>query len=117
MGRTVIKIMTKAAGNFTGPPYVNQNYYNYDLASNRTDFQWSTAQTIRVGGTVTVGNVVFITVLDNGLSGGSKTFSYTSVSGDTLATIATKLAEIITMDTSIKSIGVNAVASNTVISL
>lgn len=72
---------------------------------------------VKLGGTVTVGNVLTLTVNDAALSGGTKSDSYTVVGGDTLSTIATALANAINADTSLQAIGVTALANGTVVLL
>ena len=94
----------------TAPPYVNQFHYSYDPGANRTAVQQSLGDAARITGTVTPGDKVRIIVHDQALTGGSKTIAYTVVAGDTLATIAVKLAEAITADFNLQAIGVNATA-------
>ncbi len=47
--------LTSVQGGLTNlpPSYANQNYYAYDLASNRTAVQKSAKQSAKIGGTVT----------------------------------------------------------------
>ena len=77
------------------PNYLKQYYYGYDSASNRTGVQTSTVTRGMVSGTITAGNVLTVTVTDQALSSGSKAINYTVVGGDTLSTIATKMAAAI----------------------
>ncbi len=61
-----------------------------------------------LGGTVTVGDTLTITVNDAALSGGTKAKTYTVIGGDTLTTIATALAAAIAADTDLTAIGVTS---------
>lgn len=70
-----------------------------------------------VGGTVTVGNVLTINVNDVGLPGGTKAKSYTVITGDTLAKIATGLANAINADTALAALGIVAYVSGTKLQL
>lgn len=70
-----------------------------------------------VGGTVTVGNIATITVNDAGLPGGTKAKSYTVIAGDTLAKIATGLANAINGDAAITGLGIVAYTNSAIISL
>ena len=70
---------------------------------------------ITIGGTVTVGNVLTITVNDAALSGGTKSNNYTVIGGDTLTSIATALTTALNGDSSLSDIGVTATSSGTVI--
>ncbi|HEY9754985.1 MAG TPA: RHS repeat-associated core domain-containing protein [Oculatellaceae cyanobacterium] len=94
------------------PPYGRQLSYNYDCASNRRSVQSSSMQTVRIGGTVTAGDTVTITVSDPGLSGGTESVAYSVQSGDTLASISAKLAASITSDSNLLTLGVNAVSNS-----
>lgn len=109
-----------AAAASGGPPtnaYLKQNYYAYDPASNRTGNQSSTVTRARFTGTVTTGNVLTIAVTDSGLTGGSKAINYTVQTGDTLTTIATKMAEAVTVDTSLQALTVSASSNGAIISI
>lgn len=70
-----------------------------------------------VGGTITVGNVLTIVVHDTGLAGGQKSISYTVVTGDTLAKIATGLKNAINADSALAGLGIVAYVNGAVISL
>ena len=105
-----------AMGN-TATTAVNQNFYNYDAVGNRLSSQASAVQTARIGGTVTVGNVLTITVSDPSLSGGQEVVNYTVTTGDTLASIATNMAAAITADANLKTLGVNAAATSGLIKI
>ena len=96
---------------------VSQNFYNYDPAGNRTASQASAIQTALIAGTATVGNVVTITVQDAALTGGQEVVNYTVVTGDTLTSIATKLAAAITADVNLQTLGVNATATSTLVKM
>ena len=110
-------ISAAASGGPLSPNYLKQYYYGYDSASNRTGVQTSTVTRGRVTGTVTAGNVLTVTVTDQALSSGSKAINYTVVGGDTLSTIATKMAAAIASDTDMMSIGVTASASASILSI
>jgi RHS repeat-associated protein len=111
--------LVSAQSGFGNPPSpaVNQNYYAYDAAANRTSAQSSTIQTARIAGTITSGNTLTITVQDPALSGGQEVVNYTVLSTDTLATIATKLAAAITADANLRTLGVNASATSTLLKI
>ncbi len=91
--------------------YLNQNYFDYDAASNRTGVQQNSVNRVKLGGTVTTGNVLTITVKDSSLAGGQEAVNYTVVGGDTLSTIATKFAAAITANANLLALGVNASAN------
>ena len=110
-------VSAAASGGPLSPNYLKQYYYGYDSASNRTGVQTSTVTRGRVTGTVTAGNVLTVTVTDQALSSGSKAINYTVVGGDTLSTIATKMAAAIASDTDMMSIGVTASASASILSI
>ena len=74
-------------------------------------------QTAAIAGTKSTGDQLSITVFDAGLSGGSKTDSYTVLSGDTLSSICAGLASVINGDSSLSAIGVSATAVSTVLNL
>jgi RHS repeat-associated protein len=97
--------------------YLNQNYFAYDAASNRTAVQQNSVNRVKLGGTVTIGNTLTITVKDTGLAGGQEVVNYTVVGGDTLSTIATKFAAAITANTNLQALGVNASANGSVMSI
>ena len=77
-------------------------------------FGWQVAA---LGGSKTTGDVVSIVVFDAGLSGGKKTISYTTLSGDTLTSIASALASAITADSNLSALGISATSSSTVVSI
>ena len=97
--------------------YLNQDYYAYDPGANRTGNQTAQVQNIKLGGTVTSGDVLTVTVKDTGLSGGQQAVNYTVQSGDSLTTIAENLAANITLDSNLQTLGVNATAASGVISI
>lgn len=97
--------------------YLNQNYFAYDAASNRRAVQQNSVNRVKLGGTVTAGDTLTITVKDPSLSGGQTAVSYTVVGGDTLSAIATKFAAAITANTNLQSLGVNASANGAVMSI
>jgi len=61
-----------------------------------------------IGGTVTTGDILTITVLDAGLTGGQESVSYTVNSVDSLSSIAAGLAGALNADTHLQAIGVSA---------
>ncbi len=110
--------LTSVQGGLTNlpPSYANQNYYAYDLASNRTAVQKSAKQSAKIGGTVTTGDTLTITVTDSSLSS-PEAVTYTVRTGDTTTTIAANLAAAITADTNLQTTGVNATSNGTSISI
>jgi len=106
-----------ASGGQQTNAYLKRNYYAYDPASNRTGNQSSTVTRARFTGSITTGNVLTITVTDSGLTGGSKAINYTVQAGDTLTTIATKMAEAITVDTSLQALTVSASSDGSIVSM
>src|SRR5207302_27459 len=75
-------------------------------------------QTVLVGGTLTVGNQLKISVYDAALSGGGpETVSYTTITGDTPTTMATGLKNAINADTNLQNIGVTATSSGAVVTI
>ena len=110
-------LAAQAGSGLSGPAFLNQYYYGYDLGANRTGVQQNIAQRVRIGGTITTGNVLTVTIHDPDLTGGQEAVSYTVVSGDTLATIATKLAAAITADTKLQTLGVNAASSSAMLTI
>ena len=67
--------------------------------------------TATLGGTPTVGDTVSIVASSNAFTGGTETISYAVVSGDTLASIATHLASLISADTKLIAVGLSAAAN------
>jgi RHS repeat-associated protein len=95
-----------------------QTQWTYDSATEKLLSKLvNTNWTCTIGGAVTVGNVLTITVHDSALSGGVKSDSYTVVTSDTLAKIATGLANAINADSALASIGVVAYVNGSVLSL
>ena len=72
---------------------------------------------VTVGGTVTAGDVVAVTVNNANLAGGQETASYTVISGSTLANIASGLAAAVNADTNLQAIGQGASSSSAVVSV
>lgn len=93
-------------------PYSKEFHYGYDAAANRTSVQQHTVDTLRLGGTVTTGNVLTVTVKDPALTGGQKAVSYTVAAGNTLTVIAQNLSRNINQDTALQAIGVSANAQS-----
>ena len=112
--------LTTAQSGSGAPPnnaFLNQNYFAYDNASNRTAQQKTSVQKATIGGTITNGNTITVTVADPALVGGTEAVLYTIVTADTTTTVATKLAAAITADANLQAIGVNAASSGTTVSL
>lgn len=65
-----------------------------------------------IGGTATAGDVISITVLDPGLTGGQQVISYTVVASDTPTSIATGLAANATANKVLKGAGITATAAS-----
>ncbi len=110
-------VTAETGSGIAGPPYCNELYYKYNNASCRSDFEKTSGQTARLGGTITSGDVITITFTDPNLSGGSHAVSYTVTGTDTLTSIATNLATAITADTTLGSLGVNATSSANVVNI
>lgn len=72
---------------------------------------------VTVGGSVTVGEQLSITVSNASLSGGQEVVSYTTMSGDTASSIATALKSAINADTNLQNINVSATSSSAVVSI
>lgn len=106
-----------ASGGPQSANYQKQYYYAYDSASNRTGVQQSTVTKVKLGGTVTTSDVLTITVVDPGISGGSQAINYTVQGGDTLTSIATALAAAITSNSNLQTLGVDASSNGSVISI
>ena len=101
----------RAGSGTAGPEYLSQYGYSYDPGANRTSALRNIAQHIVIGGTITSGDVLTLTVHDSGLTGGTHNVTYTTTATDTTTTIATKLAAAITKDATLKALGVNAASS------
>ena len=91
----------------------DQYFYNYDPGSNRTSSENSTVESVQLSGSATVSDVLTITVNNTQLSGGSESVNYTVQSGDTLSSIAAKLAAAMTADANLQTVGVNAISDGT----
>lgn len=70
---------------------------------------------ITIGGIVTVGDILTVTVHDPALAGGTKAENYTVLLGDTLTSIATAMAAEINGDSSLSDIGVTATSTGALI--
>lgn len=110
-------VSAAASGGAQSPSYLRQYYYAYDSAANRTGAQSNTVTRARLAGTITAGNVLTLTVTDSALPGGSKAINYTVVGGDTLSTVATKMAAAVTADTDMQNAGICASANAAVVSV
>ncbi|HEY9785108.1 MAG TPA: RHS repeat-associated core domain-containing protein, partial [Candidatus Obscuribacterales bacterium] len=67
--------------------------------------------------TITSGDVISLTVIDSGLTGGQKSISHTVQGTDTTTTIATSLKNAINADSSLQAINVSATSSANVITI
>ncbi len=74
-------------------------------------------QTVTIGGTITSGDQLTITVYDHGLPQAYEPVSYTVASSDTLTTIATNLTLAINNDTNLQAIHVSATSIGAIISI
>ncbi|MBK8220826.1 MAG: hypothetical protein IPK73_07375 [Candidatus Obscuribacter sp.] len=111
--------LTKAqasSGN-PNPNYLKQWYYGYDPGANRTAVQTNTVTRARLGGTITAGDTLTITVSDSALSGGQQVVNYVVQAGDTLAAAAAGLAAAITATPALQAIGVNAAANSQIVNI
>lgn len=110
-------LSSQAASGGPSPAYLKQNYYAYDLGSNRIGVQGGSVNRVSIGGTVTATNTLTITVHDAGLSGGQQAVTYTVQTGDTLSSIAAGLAANISANANLQSIGVSASTNGAVLSI
>lgn len=102
---------------FLAAPYANSYYYSYDSASNRIGAQQHTVASGSIGGSVTPGDILTITVYDAGLSGGQESVSYTVQSGDDLAAVNNGLMSAFLGNTNLQAIGVYSGWGGTVFNL
>jgi hypothetical protein len=72
-------------------------------------------QTAVVGGSKTTGDVLTISIFDDGLSGGNVAIDYTVLSGDILTSMASALAAAINSNSDLAAIGVSASSNSTVV--
>lgn len=78
----------------------------------------SASATATIGGTVTAGNTITLTVTSGVISGGSTSVTYTVVSGDTTESIAAELASLLNTNAALVAAGaVATVSSSEVITL
>jgi len=73
--------------------------------------------TATVGGTMTIGEQLSLTINNTNLSGGQEVVLYTTTSGDTASSIATALKNAINADTNLQNIGVSATSSSGVVTI
>ncbi|HEY9785307.1 MAG TPA: hypothetical protein V6D17_07895, partial [Candidatus Obscuribacterales bacterium] len=102
----------------------NVTSYSKSLSAGATEtitlgllYQTNGDQTATIGGTITSGDVVSLTVIDSGLSGGQKSVSHTVQGTDTTTTIATSLKNAINADSSLQAINVSATSSANVVTI
>ncbi|RTL42340.1 MAG: LysM peptidoglycan-binding domain-containing protein [Candidatus Melainabacteria bacterium] len=74
-------------------------------------------ENIVIGGSKTTGDVITITVKDPALSGGQQSVTYTTLAGDTLATIATGVKNAINASAALTTLGVTATSAAAVVSV
>lgn len=108
-------VQARAGAGSPLPPYAREYQYSYDPAANRTGVQTSSVETIKIGGSRTTGDVLTVTLIDPGLTGGQQAISYTASSTDTLSTIALNLATAINQNSNLQDLGVNANSSGTLL--
>jgi RHS repeat-associated protein len=115
---------TYAGAVVTINPYLNYADVTYsktvtgvptETVTYSANFNGNTTATI--GGTVTTGDVTSLTIYSAGLSGGSKTVSYTSAGGNTTTTIATALKNAINADSSLAALGITSTSSAAVVTI
>ena len=73
--------------------------------------------TATITGSVAIGDVLKITVTDSALTTNPTTVSYTTISGDTTTSIATKLATAINANSVLSAAGITATSSTNVLTL
>ncbi len=88
-----------------------------DPLSHLSTYQYTSNATATVGGTISAGDQVNLTVTDPALSGGSRTVSYTASAGQTPAQVAAGLTTNINADTQLQALGCTGTASGAVITL
>lgn len=71
--------------------------------------------TVSIGGVITDGDVLSVGVHDTRLSGGVEAISYSIHSGDTLASVASGLAELIASNTDLQDIGISATCKHSLL--
>ena len=74
-------------------------------------------ETATIGGTVTAGDVLNVTVTDAGLPGGALVLQYTALTADTTTTIATALKNQINANTILSNVGITAASSGAVLTI
>lgn len=65
-------------------------------------------QTATIGGTVAAGNAITLTVTDSGLTGGSLAIIYKCIAGDTVASIANAIINLVNQSTPLQGLGISA---------
>jgi len=86
-------------------------YYSSYYASDNSSINYNNSQSLSLNGTVTAGEVIDIIFTSPNITGSPITISYTVLSTDTLATIATALSNDINANTDLASANITAVAS------
>jgi YD repeat-containing protein len=88
-----------------------------DANSNVTTMTYTGTSSATISGTITVGDILTLTVHDAALSGGQQAISYTVATGNTLTNLATGLKNAINANTSLQAIGVTATSSAAVVTM
>jgi RHS repeat-associated protein len=72
---------------------------------------------LTIGGTITAGDIISLTVDNPSLAGGQTTVSYTTISTDTPTSVATALTHAVNVSTALNTLGVGATSSAAILSL
>jgi RHS repeat-associated protein len=72
---------------------------------------------LTIGGTITAGDIISLTVDNPSLAGGQTTVSYTTISTDTPTSVATGLTHAVNVSTALNTLGVGATSSAAILSL
>jgi RHS repeat-associated protein len=72
---------------------------------------------LTIGGTITAGDIISLTVENPILAGGQTTVSYTTISTDTPTSVATGLTHAVNVSTAFNTLGVGATSSAAILSL
>lgn len=75
------------------------------------------AETITIGGTITLNDVITVVVHDTSLPGGQKSHAYTVLGPDTTTTIATAIKALLLADTDLIAAGIVASSSGAVVTV
>lgn len=108
---------TNGAGPGLNPPYSGNNENILKAAWPYFYNRNPSPETATIGGTLTTGDVVSITIIDSGLPGGFQTVSYTVASGNTVSSIVTGLTNSINGNTNLQTALITATAASPTISI